>query len=525
MEFFNDGGGFFSVHEEKEFQKYLEYIKNKNNGALKYTKEYYIGFSAYREALLCWYPYVSNAAVFEIGGDIGALTGVLLQKASKVICYEANDRKRQIIRERYRGNNRLKLIGGSLEAAIEAEENVDYVVIHDLFGEVKKYIGADGYMKLLMSLKDKIREQGAVLICTPNRLGIKYLEGEAEEYSQKAYVGIHKFNGYQYIRTFSKNELLDLCSQCGYESINFYYPYPSMLFPVEIYTDEIMKSFKYGMNNSIIEDKIYPGRNKKGFINVFQKEDMGYFANCFILELKKKKDNPKILYYKSNYGCGSDEINSSITITEEKNQWKVQYSTENIRKENIVIDENGCYYFSENSIFINSGKRLNDILEEMLDRSLDETKDSGDTIQKIYALFGRLKEYLEKIDGSIMEWQGYYICMDTIYVLPDNRCIMLLWADEQVNDTLGYGLWKMVYDWYVDKILSSDLYHGLIRMKDIYLYLGIPNEDIYRYKAIRNKTIHEKYPVVIEGEQDKRCKKERQLIDLLISEIENEIEQ
>lgn len=524
MEFFDDGEGFFSFSVEKEFQRYIEYLKNRDDGTFRHTKEYYIAFSAYREALLSWYPYINDATIFEIGGDMGSLTGILLQKAAKVICYETNDRKRQIIEERYRDNDRLKLVGGSLEAAMEAEENVDYVVIHNLFGEVKKHIRTNGYTKLLMSLKDKIAEQGAVLICTPNRLGVKYLEGEVEDYSHKTYTGINRFNGYQYIRTFSKSELLDLSLQCGYEGIRFYYPYPSMLFPVEIYTDEVMKKFKYGMNNSIIEDKIYPKKNKKGFINIFQKEDKGFFANCFILELKVRKDKPKILYYKSNYGCNSDGIKSNIMITEERNQWRVQYNTNNVKKENIVISEKECYYFSENSVLINKGMRLNDALEELLDKSMKETEDSKHVIQGVYRVFGRLREYLEKVDKGFVEWRGYYVSMDSIYVMPEGSIIVLLWADEQINHTLGYGIWKMIYEWYVDRILLSDLYHGLLQIKTIYSYLKMEDEDIYRYKAMENK-LNEKNPLVIESSLDKMCKKERELIDLLISEIENESEQ
>ena len=47
---------------------------------------------------------------------------------------------------------------------------------------------------------------------------------------------------------------------------------------------------------------------------------------------------------------------------------------------------------------------------------------------------------------------------------------------------------------------------------------------IYRYKAMENK-LNEKNPLVIESSLDKMCKKERELIDLLIGEIENESEQ
>ena len=131
--------------------------------------------------------------------------------------------------------------------------------------------------------------------------------------------------------------------------------------------------------------------------------------------------------------------------------------------------------------------RLNDALEELLDKSMKETEDSKHVIQGVYRVFGRLREYLEKVDKGFVEWRGYYVSMDSIYVMPEGSIIVLLWADEQINHTLGYGIWKMIYEWYVDRILLSDLYHGLLQIKTIYSYLKMEDEDIYRYKAMENK--------------------------------------
>ena len=79
-----------------------------------------------------------------------------------------------------------------------------------------------------------------------NRLGLKYFAGAPEDHTNAYMDGLRGYPENLSVRTFSKEEWKELLGDCGLGYYRFYYPYPDYKFPCEIFTDETLKSQKYG---------------------------------------------------------------------------------------------------------------------------------------------------------------------------------------------------------------------------------------------------------------------------------------
>lgn len=100
--------------------------------------------------------------------------------------------------------------------------------------------------------------------------------------------GIEGYVGQNKARTFSYHELNSLFKCCGFEQVEFFYPYPDYKFPSEIYSDEyypcrgngFAKSSNYITARSEYFDEIK-------FLNSLQMEDeFRIFSNSFLVCLR-----------------------------------------------------------------------------------------------------------------------------------------------------------------------------------------------------------------------------------------------
>ena len=60
-----------------------------------------------RKNIINWYPMKKNASVLEIGGGMGAITGVLCDKAQRVVCVELSKKRATDIANRNKNRENL----------------------------------------------------------------------------------------------------------------------------------------------------------------------------------------------------------------------------------------------------------------------------------------------------------------------------------------------------------------------------------------------------------------------------------
>lgn len=320
--------------EQRMLKIATEYPEDLSQEYISQNSEYLVNstFSSVRQNILNWYPFRENAEILEIGAGMGAITGMLCNKASRVTAVEMNPDRAAVIKARYPKRKNLKIISENI-FDWDTEEKFDYIV---MIG-VLEYAGVfsdqkDPYTSFLKRTKELLKEDGRLLFAIENRFGAKYWLGAAEDHLQQPYVGIEGYRQPKTPRTFSKYELEQVVEKAGYTSNRFYYVYPDYKFPELIYTDEYKPSysnlekvsFTYAKNSALTLDEreIY-----KDLIdnNVWQ-----FFANSYLVEAWAVEidTNDKAVYHVSARGESPKKYRVSTVIMNDGYAYKIPMHSE-----------------------------------------------------------------------------------------------------------------------------------------------------------------------------------------------------
>ncbi len=79
---------------------------------------------------------------------------------------------------------------------------------------------------MLKKVRGSLKDGGKAIIAIENKMGMKYFSGAAEDHTGVAFDGINNYINTSGAVTFSKPELTNLLTECGFENLHFYYPMP-----------------------------------------------------------------------------------------------------------------------------------------------------------------------------------------------------------------------------------------------------------------------------------------------------------
>ena len=257
-------------------------------------------FSPQRENILNWYPFAENCRCLEIGAGCGAITGMLCEKCAEVVSVDISERRSRINYARHKNCDNLKIMAGNIQK-ISFDKKFDVVVLNGVFEYALSFIHTNTpYESLLRLAKSFLNPDGRVFIAIENRMGLKYLNGAAEDHTDNYFLGMNDYEGNDSVRTFTKGELSELAEKAGFNSVRFYYPYPDYKFPFEIFTDNTV-NHGFGapyMNLNMRSFGLYS--EQKMSASLCKEGVMGHFANSFLLELSQGKCCDTIDYVKIN---------------------------------------------------------------------------------------------------------------------------------------------------------------------------------------------------------------------------------
>lgn len=226
--------------------------------------------------------------VLEIGAGCGAVTGALADRAKCVHCIELSKRRSLINAYRHKRYDNISIQVCNYEDSVHTKK-YDVITLIGVLEYAGYYIHAkEPCAAFLADVRKKLKEGGRIYIAIENRLGLKYFSGCKEDHSGVEFDGIEGYVGKNKARTFSYHELNSLFKRCGFEQVEFFYPYPDYKFPDEIYSDEyyprrgngFAKSSNYIAARSECFDEIK-------FLNSLQMEDeFRIFSNSFLVYLR-----------------------------------------------------------------------------------------------------------------------------------------------------------------------------------------------------------------------------------------------
>jgi SAM-dependent methyltransferase len=275
---------FYNKVKENEMTKILE---DNPSWPIKYH------LSPDRHNLLSWYKFKRNSSLLEIGAGCGAITGLFLDKGLDVTAVELTERRAEIIRNRFRGKNNLKISDGNIYDK-NFNEKYDYVTSIGVLEYSGRYIDSDTpFLDFLKTAKSFLKKNGTLIIAIENRFGLKYWRGAPEDHTNKLFDSLEGYPEYDGIRTFGRKELKDLLIDSGFKekNISFYYPLPDYKFCYEIFSEDYLPSDNHSISN-IVQPSPHPSEQEILFdetlVSRGLQENGLYqeFANSFLVFIK-----------------------------------------------------------------------------------------------------------------------------------------------------------------------------------------------------------------------------------------------
>lgn len=244
--------------------------------------------SKVRQNLLLWYDFKEDAKILEIGSGCGTMTGFLCRKAAYVVSLESSKEFAMLNYEQNQCHDNLEIVVGNI-ADISSEWKFDYVVLNNVLVHAPQYVNSTNpYVDFIKQVSGLLNEDGRILLSTKNRLGSKYFSGTPEENTGTYFFGINGFTNDDSVCMFSKTELQELCAEANMSCARFYYPYPDLEFPSEIFTDETINTDLYGKEYFQFSERRLSLIDEPKLLKTMAKENVAdVFANSFLVEITK----------------------------------------------------------------------------------------------------------------------------------------------------------------------------------------------------------------------------------------------
>lgn len=501
--------GYLNENAKLSFEEYM----NKDQKV-----ENLLELSNLRENILNWYPFKENSRILEIEGNLGEITGVLCQNASRIVSIEYSLQKARTIATRYKEKENLEVIAGDIKDII-LEEKFDYVVIIGI--DEKRY----KIEEILKYAKEHLNKEGTILISLNNKLGLDQLNGIKDIKENQNNEDKYK----------TKKEIEKILNKLELNNYKFYYPLPNYKTPNIIFTDKHLPS-----NESILRDltlytenRILSFEEREIYRKILKENEKLFpeFANSFLIEISDNIEN-EIEYIsfgnsrKEEYRLKTvllDKIAYKQNVNEKSKEHleKIKRNIEILKNSNInVLDS-----FENDKIISNLVKN-----EKSLDKNLVmifKEKGQEEGLNEIVKFKNELENKLEKSEENCTNvFQKYNIEIDEetksklnfikygIFDLIFQNCFLINneyyfydqeWIEE--NIPLEFIIYraitylcnseKDINSKYIFEKLGIDEYLEIFDKLETILQQKIKDDIIWKIHAENNKTIKNMYDTFI----------------------------
>ena len=391
--------------------------------------------SPQRENIVSWLPMDKSTKVLEVGSGMGAVTGVLAEKAGSVTCVDLSKKRSTInaIRNQERDNVTIH-VGNFTDIEPDLPCDYDYVLLIGVFEYGQSYIPTKTPFEDFLKINLKhVKPGGNLVIAIENKMGMKYWAGCQEDHLAKFFVGVEDYPEGGGVRTFTRRGLERLLRTCGVSDYHFYYPYPDYKFADVIYSDKRLPRLGELSRNlrNFDGDRLLLFDEKNAFDMVIREGIFPMYSNSYLLMTGPA---PETIYSKfSNDRADIYAIRTDITENGAGKRRVLKYPdspaavahVENIARFGKLLKER----YEEGGLHVNRCEIIRQpdglpcasleylegvTLEELLDNCLEEGDQEG-----FYALF---EEYLEKIRvHQEMEVSDYDLVFGNILIDAEGR--------------------------------------------------------------------------------------------------------
>lgn len=231
-----------------------------------------------------------TSRVLELGAGMGAVTAALAPICGQIDCVEESLLQSRANGHRNRDYGNLRIYVGKLRE-FQPKGLYDVLIVLGGLEKAPDYFpGSDPFREMLSRCRKMLRPGGLAYIAVNNRLGARYFAGCREEHENRFFAGMAGKGDNASPHPFSKSELTELATSCGFEVLFFYYPLPDYKLPQMIYSDSYLPkndlSFPYRTNYDM--DRLVCFEEVALLRSLGATAEFGMLANSFLLEAVAK---------------------------------------------------------------------------------------------------------------------------------------------------------------------------------------------------------------------------------------------
>lgn len=313
-----------STIEEQEVYRLIHNHQGEDyTDVLQEEERFFLHFhlSDYRSSILRWYPFKEDASVLEIDAGLGAVTGALCDRVSKVTVTENSLFCAKAIQERYKQRENLTIYAADYKQ-VPFDEKFDYIIA---FGNLEREGEGsdlpDGYAKYIDYLLGLLKPDGVLLLEVENQYGIHNLYGKRDSHTGIPFDALAGYPDRKEGRGFHKAELETILKFSQADSWKFYYPMPDYIVPRAIYTDSVQPGeniqerlavyTKDGDNGIGDEFRMYVDAAKNGVYS--------FVSNHFLVEIAAEQSLLSDVNYVTLSTTRSREKSFAVVVHENTN--------------------------------------------------------------------------------------------------------------------------------------------------------------------------------------------------------------
>lgn len=201
-----------------------------------WSSEYH--FSTYRCNIVRTLNIEKHHKVLEIGSGCGAITRYLGETGAQITSVEGSIARARCTRQRCKDLSNVNVICSNVED-LEFDEKFDIITLIGVFEYTAKYSKREQpYTDALEHYSSLLNPNGILVIAIENKLGLKYFSGYNEDHFGSPYFGLEDRYKEKDIRTFGRVEIQTLLASCGFETVEFLYPFPDYKLPKVIISEQ-----------------------------------------------------------------------------------------------------------------------------------------------------------------------------------------------------------------------------------------------------------------------------------------------
>ncbi len=413
-------------------QEEYETIMKQNNEI-----EIIMALSEIRKNILNWYPFEKNANILEIEPNFGEITGMLCEKASRVVAIESSLEKAKAIEKRHLNKENLEIIVGKIEE-IKLNEKFDYIILIGILekldtifeGKIEEYFEY---------LKPILKENGKIILATDNRLGIKY-------FSKTDKTGINVVNNVDK-KLYTLEEILGIIKNVNMIKNNIYYPMPDYKLTNVIFTDNKLLSKKDLSRNIVYnsEDTIKFYQENLVYRELLKENNNMFkiFANSYLIEITNVPIEEKTINFVSFSNMRKPQYRIK-TIMEKEKVYK--YALNDNSKEHIEKIKRNIDIMKSCGLKTVDNYEENKVISKYTDaQTLDEEIMNLMNQNKRDEAIKLIKKFREEIQAKLEKTDSQNNVFDK-YEIQYNK------EDIEQMHFVKYGLWDLIFQncFYID---------------------------------------------------------------------------